>query len=235
MQMRNASRVGATCAIAGAALLFIGTYLHPMGADPNDPAAAFAEYAGDRLWIASHLVQLAGVGAMVAALLFLAGQLEARRQSNVVRIAAAGAVVSLALAAALQAVDGIALKSMVDAWAAAPASEKEGVFHAAFAVRQLEIGLASMMSLSLGLTAVTFGVALLGDDIYPRWIAGLAIAGGVPTVVAGLVIAYTGFSELAMAINMPGNLLLLVWMLVLGGFMWRRGEWGMGDVRELRE
>ena len=137
MQMRNASRVGATCAIGGAALLFIGTYLHPMGADPNDPAAAFAEYAGDRLWVASHLVQLAGVTAMMGALLFLTEQLKARTRSSVARIAAVGAIVSLVLAAALQAVDGIALKSMVDAWAAAPASQKEGVFQAALAVRQL--------------------------------------------------------------------------------------------------
>ncbi len=100
---------------------------------------------------------------MVGALLFLTGQLEARRRSSVAGIATAGAIVSLALAAALQAVDGIALKSMVDAWAAAPATEKERLFHAAFVVRQLEIGLASMLSLSLGLTMTLYGIALLGD------------------------------------------------------------------------
>jgi hypothetical protein len=44
------------------------------------------------------------------------------------------------------------------------------------------------------------------------------------TMVAGVVIAYTGFSGLAMAINMPANFLLLVWMLILGGCMWRRCE-----------
>lgn len=108
-------------------MLFLGTYLHPMGADPNDAAAAFAEYAGDRPWVASHLVQLAGVAAMVTALLFLTEEIEARRRSAVARIAAAGAIVSLALAAALQAVDGIALKSMVDVWAAAPASDRKSV------------------------------------------------------------------------------------------------------------
>ncbi len=223
MQTRNASRVGATCAIAGAALLFFGAYLHPAGADPNEPVAAFAEYAADHLWVASHLMELAGVAAMVVALLFLAEHLEARRRSSVTRIATAGAIASLALAAALQAVDGIALKNMVEAWVAAPASQKEGVFHAAFAVRQIEIGLASMLSLSWGLTATLYGVALLGDETYPKWFAGLAIVGGAPTMVAGVVMAYTGFSGLAMAINMPANLLLLVWMLALGGLMWRWG------------
>jgi hypothetical protein len=57
-------------------LLFIGTYLHPTKADPNEPVAAFAEYAADQMWVASHLMQLAGVTLMVAGLLFLALQLE---------------------------------------------------------------------------------------------------------------------------------------------------------------
>ncbi|HTY16910.1 MAG TPA: hypothetical protein VMH82_04190 [Myxococcota bacterium] len=43
-------------------------------------------------------------------------------------------------------------------------------------------------------------------------------------LAAGVAIAYTGFSGLAMAINMPANSLLLVWMLLLGGFMWRRSS-----------
>jgi hypothetical protein len=47
--------------------------------------------------------------------------------------------------------------------------------------------------------------------------------GGVLTTGAGVVIAYTGFSGLAMAINMAASSLLLVWMLAVGVFMWRRG------------
>lgn len=81
-----------------------------------------------------------------------------------------------------------------------------------------------MLSLSLGLTVIVYGGALLADHTYPKWIGGLALVGGVPTVVSGVVMAYTGFSGLAMAINMPASSLLLVWMLALGVFMWRRGE-----------
>jgi len=204
-------------------LLFVGTYLHPMGADPNQTVAAFTEYAADHLWVASHLTQLAGVALMVAALLLLAQQLRMGSGTAWAGVAAGGAIASLAVAVALQAVDGIALKLMVDAWTAAPAAQKEGVFHAAFAVRQIEIGLASMVSLSMGLTAAMYGEALLVDQTYPKWVGGLALIGGVPTMVAGVVIAYTGFSGLAMAINMPANFLLLVWMLTLGVLMWRRG------------
>jgi len=112
---------------------------------------------------------------------------------------------------------------MVNAWAAAPAAQKDGVFLAAFAVRQVEIGLASLASLFMGLTVTVYGVALLVDQTYPQWLGGLAIVGGIPVMVAGVVMAYTGFSELAMLINMPASSLLLVWMLLLGGYMWRRG------------
>ena len=223
MLYRSGSRIGATCAIAGSVLLFVGTYLHPQKADPNDPVAAFTEYAADHLWVSSHLMQLAGVALIVAALLFLAQQLESVDSRGLIRIAAGGAIASLAVATALQAVDGIALKRMVDAWAAAPAAQKEVAFHAAFAVRQVEIGLASMLSLLFGLTVILYAVALLVDRTYPKWMGGLAIVGGVPIAVAGVVMAYTGFSGLAMAINMPASSILLIWMFILGMFMWHRG------------
>jgi hypothetical protein len=224
MVFRRESRIGATCAIAGSGVLFIGTALHPLDADPNEAVAAFTEYAADHLWVASHLMQLLGVALMVAALLFLAHQMEAASRTGWARIAAAGAIASLAVATALQAVDGVALKVLVDAWAAAPATQKDGAFHAAFAVRQVEIGLASMLSLVLGLTVIVYGVALRVDHTYPRWVGGLALVGGVPTMVAGIMMAYTGFSRLAMALSMPASFLLLVWMLLLGGCMWRRGR-----------
>lgn len=223
MRIASASRVGAICSILGVGLLVIGTYHHPMEADPNVPAAAFMEYAADTLWVASHLTQLVGVALMVVALLLFADNLKSRGGSKVPTIAAAGAITSLALAAALQAVDGIALKAMVDAWAAAPELQRDGIFPAVFAVRQLEIGLASMFSLSMGFTATMFGIALIAEPAYPKWFGWLAIIGGLPTGGAGIAIAYTGFSGLSMAINMPANSLLLIWMLVLGGFMWHQG------------
>ena len=215
-------KIGAICAIGGSVVLFVGTYLHPMQADPNEVVAAFTEYAADRFWIISHLMQLLGVALMVAALLVLTKQLETASDAAWPRVAAGGAIASLAVATALQAVDGIALKVLVNNWAAAPASQKEIAFQTALAVRQVEIGLASTLSLLFGFTVTVCGIALLGDRKYPKWVAGVAILGGVPTAIAGVVIAYTGFSGLAMAINMPASFLLLLWMLIVGVLMWRR-------------
>ena len=222
------NRIGAVCAIAGAMLLLAGTWLHPMPADPNNAAQAFAAYAHDRLWVASHLAQLVGIALALGALLILAQQLETGGAAVWARLASAGAIASLALAAALQAVDGIALRAMVENWAAA--AQKESAFQSAFAVRQVEIGLASVLSLVLGATATLLGVALLDGVKYPRWIGGLAIAGGAPTALSGVVMAFSGFSDLEMAINMPASAVLVAWVLTLGFLMWRRDRKPSGNL-----
>jgi hypothetical protein len=195
-----------------------------MQADPADSVAAFTEYAADRLWVASHLTQLAGITLMDAALLILTRQMQVGQRKTWSYLAAGSAIAGLAVAAALQAVDGIALKAMVNAWVTAPPAQKEMAFLAAFAIRQVEIGLASMLSLLFGLTACLYGLALYRDRTCPRWVAGLAIVGGFPTMVGGLFMAYTGFSNTAMAINMPANFLLLAWMFTIGIVMWRQAK-----------
>jgi hypothetical protein len=69
------------------------------------------------------------------------------------------------------------------------------LFYAAFAVRQIEIDLASIMSLLLGLTVAICGIALLIDRSFPKWLGYLAIVGGIPTAIAGIVMAYPSFTN----------------------------------------
>ncbi len=220
--MRYTLRGTSAAAIGGALLLFAGTYLHPSGADPNDAIAAFSEYAADQLWIASHLTQLLGVALIVCALIQLSRLLASGSASGLAWIAAAGAIASLAVAAATQAVDGIALKNMVDAWAAAAEPDRTTLFYAAYGVRQIEVGLASITSLLFGITMCVYGAALISDQRFGKWLGWLPIIGGIPTAIGGIGIAYTGFSGLAMSINMPANSLLLIWMIALGVSFWRR-------------
>jgi Domain of unknown function (DUF4386) len=224
MPKRPSSRIGPIAAIVGAVLLFFGTYLHPMDADPNVPLAAFTEYAADQHWVFSHLTQLLGVILMVAALVLLSWRLADGPAAEWAALGMAGAVASMAAASALQAVDGVALKAMVDSWAAAAEPERTALFHATFGVRRIEIGLASMTSVLFGLTFSVYGIALVVDRRFPRWIGVSALASGALTVIAGVIIAYTGFSDLAMLINMPASSLLALWMIVVGVYAWRRGN-----------
>ena len=59
--------------------------------DPNDPLAAFTAYAADRLWVASHLTQLAGFMLLMAELVLLLRELETRNLGGCARIGIAGA------------------------------------------------------------------------------------------------------------------------------------------------
>lgn len=216
-----ASRIGPTAAIAGAIVLFVGTYLHPMSADPNVPRAAFTEYAASHHWVAIHLTQLFGVVLITASLVLLSRTMADGPAAEWATLGAVGAIASLSVASALQAVDGIAVKVMVDTWAATP---EPASFSAAFGVRQVEVGLASIGSLLFGLTATVYGVAILIDGRLPGWIAVVAIVGGVPTAIAGVVMASTGFSNQAMLIGMPADALLILWMVALGICGWKRAS-----------
>jgi hypothetical protein len=215
-------RIGAACAFIGCVLLGLGTSMHPMHADPNNAAAAFAEYAAAPNWITGHLLQFVGAALLLSFMLVLSRQL--RATSGLRQVATGGAIASLAVAAVLQAVDGVALKAMVDSWSAAPDAEKPVAFSAAFAVRQIEIGLASLLSILFGATSALFGLLLHGDGRYPRWIGGAAFAGGAGIAAGGVMIARAGFSSVATNIQRPASLMVLAWVVGVAALHWRRSQ-----------
>lgn len=203
-------------AFLGALLLLVGTLMHPAHADPNHPAQAFAEYAADPTWVLGHLIQLAGVLLLFSALFLFTQLLTGEGAVVWGRIGAFLAAISASVAAVLQAVDGIALKPLALAWVNAPASDQASLFAATLAVRQVEIGLASLFAISSGLTVLIFSAAMFADPKYRWWLGALGVLGGAPTLLGGIVMAYTGFSETAMLINMPANLALLAWACAIG-------------------
>ena len=223
------ARLGAVAAVLGAVLFLAATFLHPLGADPNDPSAAFAEYAADSFWVWSHLGQFLGVAVLGVAFVALAATLEPGLAAAWGRIGQVGAAVTVAAAAALQAVDGVALKFAVDRWAAAAPNQRELAFEAAYAVRQVEIGLASLFSLVSGLTVLVLGLALVWSIRYPAWLGALGVLAGLGLLGAGSAQAQAGFSGTAMTLSMGASVVLLVWLLLVGVFMWRLAPQLVGE------
>jgi hypothetical protein len=150
-----------------------------MEADPDDAPAASAEYAADPLWVWSHLGQFAGFAVLGIALIGLTATLEAGRAAAWARIGVAGIAATIAVAAVLQAVDGVALKVMVDRWAAAGAELGDARFEAAIAVRQVEIGLAALLNVLIGFSSAAFSIGMVSSSRYPLWLGagGLVVAG----------------------------------------------------------
>ncbi len=221
---RYCSRLGAGAAFCGALLLTLGTSLHPMHAAPWDAAAAFAEYAAAHHWLASHLIQLLGVLLVVLALLALTWRLRAGNSGVWALFGAACALASLALAFALQAVDGVALKLMVDQWAHAEEPLRSQLFAATFGVRQIEAGLAALFGLGFSISLLLYAPALWLSRPAPRGLAlGVLLAGGA-NLLAALLQGHDGFSERAMNWSMPASLLALLWFFWLAVWLWRQPE-----------
>lgn len=173
--------------------------------------------------MASHLGQFLGFATLGIALVALAATLEPGRSAAWGRIGLAGTAAGIALVAALQAVDGVALKIMVDRWAAASGQARVLAYEAAFAVRQIEIGLASLVSLLWGFTLTAFGLSIFFSTRYPTWLGGVGLLGGLGTVAAGGALAFTGFSAFAMTLSMLASVVLLVWAILVGLLLWRFG------------
>jgi hypothetical protein len=110
---------------------------------------------------------------------------------------------------------------MVDRWAAAEGPARLMAFEAALALRQLEIGLAGLLSLLSGLCLLAFGLALLPGPRFPAWLGLLALFDGAAMLVAGAAQATTGFSDVAMTLSMMASAVFLVWALLAGLFMGR--------------
>jgi hypothetical protein len=226
---RPLARLGAVAAFVGAALLAVSTWLHPLGSDPGDAPAAFAEYAADPHYVWSHLGQFAGFFGLAAGMVAFAATFEPGRAAAWARIGSAGAVAGVAVAAALQAVDGVALKAAVDRWAAADGEARLLAFEAAHAIRWIEIGLAGFLSVLGGLTLGSFGIAVLLSARHPAWLGALGLLGGLAMAAAGAAQASTGFSDLAMALSMASSSVFLAWEILAGAFMWRSASRPGGD------
>ena len=218
---RSLARIGTIANFIGVVLLIAATLLHPLDSDPADAPAAFAEYAADPHYVWTHLGQFAGFSGLSIGLVAFAGTFETGRAAAWAQIGAAGAVASIAVAAALQAVDGVALKAMVDRWATATPEARLLAFEAALAVRWIEIGLAGFLCVLSGLSVLAFGMAILSGARYPAWLGMVGVLDGLGMVAAGAGQASMGFSGLAMTLSMASSSAFLLRAVLVGVLMWR--------------
>ena len=133
-----------------------------------------------------------------------------------------GAVLTAAAFTMLQAVDGVALKWAVDAWAVAPADQQGAAFAAAQAVRWTEYSLQSYSNLLLGLTLMLYGLAITLGTSYPRWLGWVAAASGVAWIVHGVMVPYIGLFDSIP--RLVAIVLIAVWSFSMAVLMWRNSS-----------
>ena len=217
------TRIGAMALPLGIILLAVSEVFHPQRQDPMDNPAVFAEYANIDVWTTVHLGQYFGLLLILGGLVALCYSVSARAGvgAGLAPFGLAAAVTTAASYTVLQAVDGIALKRAVDAWASAPAGRETATFAAAEAVRWVEVGMNALSNFLTGITLLLIGVAIALGGAYPRWTGWMAAASGLAFAYNGLVeVAYEGF--VASIVKPVGILLLAVWASIMAVLMLRR-------------
>jgi len=218
-------RLGAISLIVGTFLMTILSFVHPHQADPNNNLAVFAEYADDPGWLATHLGQLfANFIILIVATFAIYRSLISENEyaANWARLGMITALLTMAVFAADQALDGIALKQAVDAWTAAPIDTKSIYFGVAESVRWLEYGLNGVYNVLQGVSVLFLSLGAVSATIYPRWLGWTGvIAGGLARIIVGIATMSTGFSALVGAIGMIAFLGGTIWVFAVTYFLWR--------------
>ena len=133
------------------------------------------------------------------------------------RLAAGAAVAALALYGMLQAVDGVALKQTVDAWAAASDAEKAMRFASAESIRWLEWGVRSYQDFAVGL-ALLLAAAATRPSGLPRGVGYLIGLAALAFLAQGWLVGSQGFSgaeTIAILLGFVLNLAWMAWLLVV--------------------
>ena len=228
MADRSLLRLSATLVVIGELLFALVTALfHPDG-DANNHPVVFAEYASSASYTAVHFVQFVFMAVLLLGLLVLFFALNVRSGALgwVGRFAAVSVVVALALYGVLQAVDGIALKHAVDAWANAPEAQKATRFASAETVRWLEWGANSYQIFMFALALILLATVIVGTARVPRAIGYLMGLAAIPNLVQSWVVGNEGFSVswLAGSLSTVGLPLMLAWSIWLLIVAWRMKE-----------
>jgi hypothetical protein len=205
---RSLVRLAGGLLFGGFLFFYVVTQLwHPSGQENNHPVI-FTKYAESDPWIAVHFLQFAGILVALAGFVVLYRLLEVRREVPLLARCALGSLVAAAAVwAALQAVDGVALKHAVDAWISASGPAKGARFADAEVLRWTEWSLQSYFRLLLGLTFVLFGIAILRTGLVYRWLGVIAAAAGLLYAAIGVAVGYTGFEK-------PGELAVTLLFVV---------------------
>lgn len=219
---RTSLRLSATLLLAGQISYVLVTLLHT-GGEANHHTAIFAAYATSGIWAAVHAAQFGCMAIFLGGLfaLYFAVDVQTETARWAARFGAAATIVALALCGGVLAVDGVALKQTVTAWANAPEAEKAARFAVAEGVRWLEWGMRSYENFALGLAVLLFAIAVLRTIRVLRPVGLLMGLAAATYFVQGWVAGTEGFSQTQTITIILAEVLNAVWMTWLLVVAWR--------------
>ena len=224
MPEKHMMRIGAAAGVIGAILLMIANILHPRADDIHITAEQIKEVAQSDFWITDHLLILVGSILIAVFLIALHRTMLDGLAGTLSRLAYFGTLASTAVVTVLMGLDGMASKTIHDAWADAPDSEKAVALRVAEAMEEVDIGVFSAwIILFFGATFIAYGLAVAMSDNFPKWLGWAAAVLGLISLVVGFYQAYDGLSTFITNYAFAGSATLLtLWVLVMAILMGRK-------------
>ena len=219
-------KLGAIAGGTGVVLQIVLGHLHPHHEQPNDSAAAFAEYAHAHAWTVVHIGQFFGTLLIASAMLVLCRSLAGQpgAPGALARVASVAIIVVVSVFAVQMAVDGVALEHAVDTWAGATGGAKTSAFQVADGLRSLEKGLSAFFNMMNGTAVLALGLSLLSGHVHRRWPGWIGILASLGFLSGGVATATGGFSARAGTLLQPSLLLLAAFLAGTYASTWRLGD-----------
>jgi hypothetical protein len=217
-------RIGAVCAILGAVVsvaagIGFGNITNELGTE------AVLRYISSRpnwYWPTVQLGFILGALLWVGALAALARSLTHGAGWALGQLGAASVVVGAAIHVVDSSISGFGLMALAHAWAAAPVSERASLMLAGDTLLMVLGGTwASVLVLFHGVPFVLFGLAVFLDRSYPAWLGWFGFVGGLGSLICG-VTTFLGVGLRPEGLFIVFALVVSLWMVAMGGLMWRR-------------
>ena len=225
---RSVLRWGGLAAVVGSVIAFVFNLLHPRSsAAPGNVEAELELVAGSDIWLFDHYMLAWAIGLSVTGLIAIGWSLREGPSASWGRFALAHAIAGGVVGFVTVLVDGMGQKSVATAWAANPGPE---TLAAATAVSEVSVALFTGLAGSLfGFAPIFFGIALLADDGYAKWLGWLPIASGTLGVIVSSMQFLGGLSNLSANFLFPiASLAFTVWIAIMGWRLWKGAPAGTG-------
>lgn len=219
MQERSLLRFGSVSAIVGGILAVIVNLVHPRTIEVGTPEGLLRMIAesSNTFWLSDH------TGIAIAVLLYLGG-LTAIYRSITKEPGAAWARLGFVGAVLGSAVGGVfvahefAMRGIAGTWAAAAGAEKAIALRIATATLLEDLALFYVFIIVFfGVAHVLYSLAVLSTDVYPQWLGWVALAGGIGSLLVGLVHVFRGTSVLMTnVLFVIFSVLLSLWVTAMG-------------------
>ncbi len=222
-------RWGGLAGMGSAVVAVVFNAVHPRASSEslNDTEELLRIVAGSGSWRLVHLASVAATLAGVVAIVAILWSMVRRGSSRWPVVAFVVLVLTTPTLLLSVGLDGFAIKSVADRWAAAAVENRESLMAAATALRSVDVAVLDVVMIGqFGLTAIALGAALWSSSLFGPRIGALAIAGGLLGVVCGAMQALSGrLTAFSYLVLLTMSLALFtVWLTVASFILWRNAE-----------